>query len=287
MNPPTATIQAPSATARPPTQPGPAAPHNPPSNRVCRGGNRLNPDQYRPNGPAYQRVRDFTADPERRDRHQKTRTRRAIGLAVTRGELPPLLGAVLHQLIDRCNDRLLEPGPDDGPRCSGWWSLHYIHDLIYPQSPAADNPTSEPVDNNPQDDPQGDETRAGSRTAGRWMSALVELGWVEKIHRHRLVNGIAVGTSNLWRIKIPAHLRHEIHASEDAARSTNNPRRGRTTLSTRAGTSRPDTQAKRPHALEQAACDHCRAGWIETRDHAGHLREMRCPNCRGTGRASP
>jgi hypothetical protein len=47
------------------------------------------------------------------------------------------------------------------------------------------------------------------------MAALAELGWVEVIHRHKMINGEHWGTSNLWRFKIPDHLRAELHTAED------------------------------------------------------------------------
>jgi hypothetical protein len=194
-----------------------------------RGGNRLPPQRYPARGPAYDRTRAFGPDRERRDRHQRARTRRAIGLAQTRGELPPILAAVLYQLLDLCTDTLLGPAPEGAPACSGWWSRRFIHDLIYPpsiqpsdddgmgvdQGELSDNPDA------PSDEP--DTSRfagAGARTAGRWMATLAGLGWVEAVHRHKVVNGEHWGTSNLWRFQIPDHLRAELHAAEHASTLT-------------------------------------------------------------------
>jgi hypothetical protein len=156
----------------------------------------------------YERRRRFGPDLERRDRHQQGRTRRAVGLALVRGRLTPVLAAVLFQLLDRCNDRLVGPAPEDGEACSGWWSLAYIHHLVY----SAQGPEGVVVERERDDE-------SGARTAGRWMAALRELGWVDVIHRYKIVNGEQRGTSNLWRLGIPDDLRHELEAAEDATRA--------------------------------------------------------------------
>jgi hypothetical protein len=57
------------------------------------------------------------------------------------------------------------------------------------------------------------------------MATLRELGWVEGVNRNRTVNGKPVGTSNLWRFRIPDDLRDEIEAAEDAARARKAARR--------------------------------------------------------------
>ncbi|MGH3237985.1 MAG: hypothetical protein ACRDOH_32950, partial [Streptosporangiaceae bacterium] len=198
--------------------------------------------------------------PERRDKNQRNRIRKAIGIALARAELDPILAAVVYQLLNLCNDTLLRTGPEGAPACSGWWSLSFIHNLVYPPyeevldeaaqvlnaepSPARDEePDEVPTSAHRSEDlaiPEdlvedlGDdggasdgeaeaeavEAASGARTAGRWMATLVSLGWVKKIHRQRIVNGAMVGTSNLWLICIPDHLRVELHASEDAARAS-------------------------------------------------------------------
>jgi hypothetical protein len=183
--------------------------------RSRRGGNRLDPDRYPIRGPVYARRRSFNVDPERRDRNQRNRTRRAIAMALTRGELPDRLAVVLYQLLDRCTDTLLCPSPEGGPACSGWWSRRYIHNLVLPTDHQDDELQADGADRVVD----GEVFDVGARTAGRWMAQLAELGWVEAIHRHRVVNGEKWGTSNLWRFRIPDHLRAELHAAEDAARS--------------------------------------------------------------------
>lgn len=178
-----------------------------------RGGNRL-PEGHEARGrpPAYDRVRSFGPDPERRDRRQRERSRRAAELAAERGELP----RILHRAVIR----LLEYGDD---RCSPVWpSLTTIGRDIggYDQ-----------------------------RTAGRWMAELVTLGWVERVHRYRFRDGHIEGDSNLWRVIIPERWRVLLQDREDAARSRSGKARptrrapqngpGRQ----RSGTSRPPAQS--------------------------------------------
>ena len=88
----------------------------------------------------------------RRDRHQRSRTQRAVALALSRGELSPTLAAVMTALLDRCSDTLVASGSPE-ERCSGWWSLAYIARLIFG------------VDHYEPGDPL-----AGQRSAGRWMA---------------------------------------------------------------------------------------------------------------------
>jgi hypothetical protein len=157
-----------------------------------RGGNRLGPGHPchgRP--PSYPRCRTWGPDPERRDRNQRTRVRRAVALAQKQGSLSPTHAAVLFALLDASDDYLNE----------AWWRLSTIAKLVYGEGRYGDDP------------------KAGQRTAGRWMAELRELGWVERVHRHRIARGQRLWTSNLWRFVIPEELREAVTASEDARRS--------------------------------------------------------------------
>jgi len=166
--------------------------------RPPRGGNRLPPGHAaRGRPPSYARTRSFGPDPERRDRHQRARTRRAVALAQARGQLSTTLAGVLGALLDATDDRLSD----------GWWCLATIARMVL----GAEH--------------YGEDEDAGQRTAGRWMHELWELGWVEKVHRFRVVAGQCQATSNLWRIVIPAELRAEVNAGEDRARARHQPRR--------------------------------------------------------------
>lgn len=252
--------------------------------RARRGGNRLPPERYPARGPAYDRSRAFGPDHERRDRHQRVRTRRAVGVAQTRGELPPILAAVLYQLLDLCTDTLLCPAPDEAPACSGWWSRRFIHDLIYPpgtQPPDITN--ADPDDSDDSDDPESlsesDGPRfagPGARTAGRWMATLGALGWVEVIHRHKVINGEHWGTSNLWRLKIPDHIRVELHATEDASRARKSGRRP-------AGTRPPGTRPPRntPRATHGPPRDDRSAAATAGLARNDARRSHPCPTCEG------
>ncbi len=276
---------------------------------VPRGGNRLPPERYPARGPAYDRSRAFGVDRERRDKHQRTRTRRAIALAQTRGELPPILAAVLYQLLDLCTDTLLCPAPDEAPACSGWWSRRFIHDLIYPpgtpipegdgplgEDGASVDPTGFPHDMEDLSDEPGGSRFAGpgARTAGRWMAALVAAGWVQVVHRHKVINGEHWGTSNLWRFQIPDHLRAELHAAEDASRARRSTRRpsgarppGKTTRAPH-GAARDDRSAAatavvaRNDARRSHPCPTCEANqWVYPFGQDGGA--VRCSACDGTG----
>jgi hypothetical protein len=258
--------------------------------RRQRGGNRLSPDRYPVRGPSYERRRVFPDDPERRDRNQRNRTRRAVGMALTRGRLSDRLASLLSQLLDRCDDRLLGPAPDDGAACSGWWTLKYIHDLILPPDQVDDE---EVADINEGEDVSD----AGARTAGRWMSKLDELGWVNSIHRHRPVYGEKWGTSNLWRIRIPDDLRAELYELEDSARSRSAARRqkrsgpGRATpRSTGDGRDRQAAaavlMAKIADARRLAPCSTCdTGGWVPAPGDGGGF--VRCGDCNGSGTTRP
>lgn len=271
--------------------------------RARRGGNRLPPERYPARGPAYDRSRAFGPDHERRDRHQRARTRRAIGLAQTRGELPPILAAVLYQLLDLCTDTLLCAAPDDAPACSGWWSRRFIHDLIYPpgtqpdEGPNDEGATADPADlESLSDEPDGPRFAGpGARTAGRWMATLAGLGWVEVIHRHKIINGEHWGTSNLWRFKIPDHLRAELHAAEDASRARKSrPRRpagNRPPGNTPRAAHGPPTDTRpaaatavwaRNEARRSHPCPTCEGNqWVHPYGPDGGA--VRCSVCDGTG----
>jgi hypothetical protein len=163
-----------------------------------RGGNRLPPGHpARGRPPSYERCRSFGPDPERRDRNQRTRTRRAVALAQQRGQLSPLLAGVLAALLDASDQRLSE----------SWWRLSTIARLVL----GAER--------------YGEDKRAGQRTAGRWMAELRELGWVERVHRYEVGRGQLRWTSNLWRFVIPEELRAEVEAVEDIARAKAQARR--------------------------------------------------------------
>ncbi len=163
-----------------------------------RGGNRLPPGHpARGRPPSYQRCRSWGPDPERRDRNQRTRTRRAVALAQQRGQLSPLLAGVLAALLDASDQRLSE----------SWWRLSTIARLVL----GAER--------------YGEDKRAGQRTAGRWMAELRELGWVERVHRYEVGRGQLRWTSNLWRFVIPEELRAEVETVEDTARAKAQARR--------------------------------------------------------------
>jgi hypothetical protein len=149
-------------------------------------------------------------------------------VALARGRLSPVLAAVLVQLLERCTERLVGPAPEGEEACSGWWSLAYIHRLVY----AHQGPGGLVAERDP-----GDES--GARTAGRWMAELGEAGWVEAVHRYKIVNGRQRGTSNLWRLRIPGDLRVEMEASEDAARARKAARRPPPSGPARGGPPRP------------------------------------------------
>jgi hypothetical protein len=94
----------------------------------------------------------------------------------------------------------------------------------------------------------GEDKRAGQRTAGRWMTELRELGWVERVHRYEVGRGQLRWTSNLWRFVIPEELRAEVEEVEDIARAKAQARhapRGRVTPPAGAGTvqAAPPSQA--------------------------------------------
>lgn len=251
-----------------------------PHRAATRGGNRLPAGHAHP-GPRYARRSDFDADHERRDLNQRERTRRAVGLALKHGQLTPLLAAVLGQLLDASNNRLIDAAPDGGPACTGWWSLRHIHTLVAPRLAADGVPV-------PADELDPNE---GARSAGRWMHQLFELGWVDKIHRRRIVNGVPTGTSNLWRIQIPDAYRNGLHAREDARRADKTReahRNGRYTAPRSAAEATAEASTARHAAEERRRAQPCPVcdgdKLVEQTDGA----YARCAACNGTGtRAGP
>lgn len=171
------------------------------------GGDHLGEGRWRARGPSYQRCRAVPTDPERRDRHQEARFRAAIALAQQRGELTPLLAGVLGVLPSFCDH--------DGRLKPIWPSLRQIAWRVRGKAWYGVETSDETADDGV------DETGStvGARTAGRWMQALGELGWVLRQHRYTWKHGAVRGTSNIWWLTIPTHLRDELEASEDARRS--------------------------------------------------------------------
>lgn len=217
-----------------------------------RGGNRL-PASHPAYGraPAYTRNRELSDDPERRDRNQRSRTYHAAAMAQRRGELPAALAAVLGVLLDASDDRL----------APGWWSLATIARMVLGE------------------DRYGDDPRGGQRTAARWMAALADLGWIERQHRFvKMGGGMIRGTSNIWRIQIPAHLREHLHAAEDAKRAKAAHRHGGRVTT-------PPSGSPSPVRRDRPSCDTCGgSSWIEA-EH-DRMAVVPCPAC-SPPRASP
>jgi hypothetical protein len=216
----------------------------------ARGGNRL-PEGHEARGrpPIYERVRAFGDDPERRDRRQRERVRRAAELAAERGEL--------DRILHRALIRLLEYGDDT---CRPVW------------------PALATIGR--------DVGGYDERTAGRWMAALGALGWVEKVHRYRFRDGHIEGDSNLWRVIIPAPLRALLEEREDAARSRS--AKGRPTRRApqngpgraggpRNGTSRPPGRETAPAGGSVVSESNGPANGAEA------VPAVDCPACGGSG----
>lgn len=147
-----------------------------------RGGNRL-PVGHPARGRThrYTRQRMLPEDNERRDRHQRERTRRAAIRAVTEGTMTRHQHQVLETLISFSDEHMTMVWPTLG--------------TIGKRAGGLDE-----------------------RTVGRHMQALKELGWVAWSHRYKFVAGRIVADSNLWRIDIPTRYREQLHQSEDRAR---------------------------------------------------------------------
>jgi hypothetical protein len=258
--------------------------------RSRRGGNRLPPDRYPRCGPRYERSRSFGPDPEVRDKWLRGRMRQAIRLAQERGELSLRLAVVLERILEHVtNDTLVVTGPEDGPVCSGWWKLATIHKMVY-RGP------DDVVSVNGEDD--SDENRC-ARTACGWMAELGGLGWVERVHRQRIVNGVPCGTSNLWRIRMPDHIRDALREASDARRAEKRaatPTSGRVTpRGSRGGGGHRsgdlvNASAVAAHAFitshdrrRDAPCPACNGDRvIETAGGA-----VQCETCRGSGIKDP
>ena len=147
-----------------------------------RGGNRL-PVGHPARGRThrYPRQRMLPEDHERRDRHQRERTRRAAIRAVGEGALTRSQHQILETLISFSDEHLTMVWPTLG--------------TIGQRAGGLDE-----------------------RTVGRHMQALKELGWVAWNHRYKFVAGRIVADSNLWRVDIPPRYRAQLHQSEDRAR---------------------------------------------------------------------
>jgi hypothetical protein len=260
------------------------------TNRHKRGGNRLPPDRYRERGPAYERVDEFGPDPERRDRTQREVTRRAVDLAVRRGELPAGEATLLYQMMEASNDRLIDDG-GQGVACTGWWSLAALRRMIPDGLVSEEDLASEAG----VVDEAGMKNR-GARTAGRKMSNLRRWGWLDVIHRKpSVVNGEVQWTSNLWRIKIPDHLRLELRGAQDVKRARRSadrrgPGRAQPPKGGRPDDARSKTQAAavaimaRNDAIRANPCPACGGGgWIYNEEGKA---EQRCPFCKGDGHLS-
>jgi hypothetical protein len=143
-----------------------------------------------------------------------------VALAQARGQLSTTLAGVLGAVLDASDDRVSD----------GWWCLATIARMVL----GAEH--------------YGEDEDAGQRTAGRWMHELWELGWVEKVHRFRVVAGQCQATSNLWRVVIPAELRAEVTAGEDRARARHQPRRITPKATTPKATAPPPPPPPKPPA---------------------------------------
>lgn len=164
--------------------------------------------------PRYKRCRALPTDPERRDRHQRERIRRAAASALACGELTKHLYFVLMFLTSLTTD---EAQPN-------WSGQAYIG------------------------------RRAGgfaARTVCRWFKDLKDLGWVHVQHRWQVRDGLIVGATNLWRIDIPEDYRVELEAAEDAKRAATLAKR-RPERALPASPTPPEIPAKELYARQEA-----------------------------------
>lgn len=148
------------------------------------GGNHLAPGhKHRAWTPDYDRVREFPSDPERRDKWQRERTRRAASLALhERGELSKEEAHYLDVMLNLTNETC---------------KITY-HSLTAIGIAAGG---------------------AAAKTAGYWLGRLRTLGWVQARHRWKPVRSRIEATTNEWRIDIPEHLRAEVLEREAEKRA--------------------------------------------------------------------
>jgi hypothetical protein len=148
-----------------------------------RGGNRLPVDH-----PAYgrthryERCRQLPPDPEKRNRNQRHRTRVAAATALRLGELDKIEHEALMVMLELTDEtcQVTYHGLEAIAEAAGGY---------------------------------------GVRTVCGWLARLRQRGWLHRAHRFIVADGRVVGTSNQWRIDIPAHLRAERYAVEAQSRA--------------------------------------------------------------------
>jgi len=145
-----------------------------------------------------------------------------VTLAQAGGLLTPLLAGVLYALYDASDERLSVT----------WWGEPYIARLVHGSA-------------------NYDDREAGARTAGAWMAELKKLGWVQAIQRMVHVEGRLHFTTNAWRLVIPAPLRSEVEALEDAARAKSSSHRARPGRVTPGSQGRPFEPQRAPSPAHQ------------------------------------
>jgi hypothetical protein len=203
--------------------------------------------------------------------------------------LSAILAAVLNQMMERSNDRLIGPTDYRGVACTGWWELATIRKMVPDGLIAQEDLANEARSGHER------ARKRGERTAGRWMSELGRLGWIERVHRKPgYVNGEPQWTSNLWRVKMPEHLRLELRAVQDASRARQGAsRKGPGRVQAKGGGVRPqadDDSARRRAAEEKifaenvarrdAPCPACDGGrFVFDEDRRASI----CPWCLGAG----
>ncbi len=144
----------------------------------------------------------------------------------------------------------------------------------------------------------GEDLDRSERTVQRYMSELVEIGFVKVQHRYRLEAGQIVYVSSLKSFHIPAAVKARLEAQEDAARARRQrgqqrppSRRGGHRRGSGAGAQRTTqssaeiiTQEQRRRQLAALApCDPCGGqGWVERGDGVA-----RCERCGGKGHSPP
>lgn len=148
------------------------------------GGNHTGPEhEHWTRGRAYDRIREFPPDREKRDKRQRERTRIASAWAVERGEQTSKDSQFLHRFLDLTDDQ-----------CSVT-----THGLAYIAK----------------------RMNLAPSTVCRRLSRLRAQGWVQVQHRWKVVDGHIEATSNAWRVVIPRHIRVELLTAEaEKARQT-------------------------------------------------------------------